>query len=373
MPVGRGKKKSKAPVFSQQFFLDNHADIFSCICMVVCVGLMFQVTSSISQAFVAPQYNVTINVTQEGSDETKEIVKYYAGTKDCLTVIFYIMIWIIVHAVCHEYIWEKYSRRLHLSKTKTSEFYDSGNFVLYYLASTVGGVVILYQRGYAFPPSRLWREYPDLPISFAEKMYFIIVMAFWCHNIPELYLMKTKKEETKDKITLSAIHFGLSLSYYAFGFIRLGIFFIVLHNLVEFLAMLSAILVLIGKSQPAIRKLWSVTLVISKISTMAIAVAAFLFGLPNQTNSDIPAEFGNFNLPTIRFPVFVGTMAIILFETWDFIKVQLKTYKEKKERRKAVSQQRQEQKERKDKKKEDDLKKRKQVGTKSGSQDESTE
>ena len=39
----RGKKGKSPPFLSQEFIIQNHGDIVSCMCMVVMVGLMFQV------------------------------------------------------------------------------------------------------------------------------------------------------------------------------------------------------------------------------------------------------------------------------------------------------------------------------------------
>ncbi|XP_065844247.1 translocating chain-associated membrane protein 1-like 1 [Oscarella lobularis] len=360
MPAGGryAKKKSQAPIFSQQFFIDNHADIFSCICAVICLGLMFQTTSRIANPFCAPQYNSTINRTNS-SNVTEEIQLFHIGSRDVFTLIFYTMIWIIVHAVFHEYVWEKYGRRLHLSKTKTAEFYDNGNFVVFYFVSTVAGATILIQQEYLFPPSQLWRQYPDLPIRFIEKMYFILLIGFWLHNFPEVYLMKTKKEEIQDKLVTYVINLSLVLGHYVFGFIRLGIFFFVFHNSGEFFKTLSNLLQLCGKRVSAIQTLSSIWLVLTKISILAVAIAAYLFGLPSQFSEEIPIGFetGNFNLPTIRFPMLAGVMAVTLLQLWTFITTQLKSQRDEKSHRKTATS------DHKERKKEEEIKKRKKIST----------
>lgn len=43
MGFTRGKKGKNPPFFSQEFVIQNHGDIVSCVCMVFMVGLMFQV------------------------------------------------------------------------------------------------------------------------------------------------------------------------------------------------------------------------------------------------------------------------------------------------------------------------------------------
>ena len=47
-PIGRlstkGAKGGGPPVFSQEFFILNHADIISTICIVIFIGLLFKVS-----------------------------------------------------------------------------------------------------------------------------------------------------------------------------------------------------------------------------------------------------------------------------------------------------------------------------------------
>ena len=51
-------------------------------------------------------------------------------------------------------------KRLHLSKVKTSKYYDSGCLVVFYLVSVVWGVDIILSSGYATNPTLLWHKYP---------------------------------------------------------------------------------------------------------------------------------------------------------------------------------------------------------------------
>lgn len=277
MPIGRpGKKKSQAPFFSQQFFIENHADIISSVCMLAVIGMMFQISQPIAGLFVTAQYNITINIT-EGENGVSE-TRYFLGPKDGCAVVFYGLIWITLHALLQEYVLEKFCRRLHLSKTKTSQFYDHGQLAAFYLVSTIWGAIILQQQEYLGSLSLLWREYPDIPISFIEKMYYICQFAYWLHWFPELYLMKVKKAEILGKSVFYCINFAFVLVHYSFSYIRLGIFFFTVHHLVEFLDSTMNVLEFAGKQQAAqpLRGAWSGVFVIGRIVTMTIAAAAFL-------------------------------------------------------------------------------------------------
>lgn len=47
------------PIFSHEFVIQNHADIVSCVAMVIVISLLFQLTSPLATAFIALQHNTT--------------------------------------------------------------------------------------------------------------------------------------------------------------------------------------------------------------------------------------------------------------------------------------------------------------------------
>ena len=58
----RTRTNKNPPVFSHEFFIQNHADIVSCIAMVFVIGLMFQVSKfDISHCVSAAYGHLTTN------------------------------------------------------------------------------------------------------------------------------------------------------------------------------------------------------------------------------------------------------------------------------------------------------------------------
>lgn len=47
------------PILSHEFVIQNHADIVSCVAMLIVIGLLFQATAPFCLAFVALQHNAT--------------------------------------------------------------------------------------------------------------------------------------------------------------------------------------------------------------------------------------------------------------------------------------------------------------------------
>lgn len=117
---GRKSASNKnLPMLSHEFVIQNHADIVSCVAMVIVIGLMIQVsdlpvknlilfirfhllllqiTSPVSSLFVALQYG------QATGQNPNLLQTYGTGIKDLYAVFFYFLICIIFHAIIQEYI-----------------------------------------------------------------------------------------------------------------------------------------------------------------------------------------------------------------------------------------------------------------------------
>lgn len=118
-------------------------------------------------------------------------------------------------STCTSHFIQRTVKRLHLSKVKTTKYYDSGCLAVFYFISLVWGVDIILSCGYATNPTLLWREYPHTLMrcatavvqgvemkcfpptlslfSLSLKFFMLTQMAFWLHCYPELIFTKTKK------------------------------------------------------------------------------------------------------------------------------------------------------------------------------------
>ena len=105
---------------------------------------------------------------------------YRHGPKDVINVLFYSILWIIIHAAIHEYTWEvnvfvlisiyilgdvlcisqRTARKLRLSKTKHHKYYDSGFLVMFYFGSLLWGWNFIIKEGYLTNWSLLWEAFP---------------------------------------------------------------------------------------------------------------------------------------------------------------------------------------------------------------------
>ncbi|PKU29229.1 translocating chain-associated hypothetical protein [Limosa lapponica baueri] len=158
------------------------------------------VTAKTAFLFILPQYNVSVP-TADG-----ELVQYHYGLKDLVTILFYIFIAIILHAVVQEYALDKINRRLHLSKVKHSKFNESGQLVAFHLTSMVWCLYVVVTEGYISNPRSLWENYPHVYLPFQVKFFYLCQLAYWLHALPELYFQKVRKEEIPRQLRCIALY-----------------------------------------------------------------------------------------------------------------------------------------------------------------------
>nr|XP_037276126.1 translocating chain-associated membrane protein 1-like 1 [Rhipicephalus microplus] len=227
MALKRRTGSKNPPIFSHEFVIQNHADIVSCVAMLFVMGLLFQVSAPYASVFIAVHHNTTDGM------ETQGVVNYTYGAKDICLTFFYFLIAIVMHAIIQEYLLDKLNRKMHLSKMKHSKFNESGQLLIFCLASFLWGAEIIRKEGYLPSINKLWEGYPHNEMSFMFKFYFIIQLAYWLHCYPELYFQKTKKDEMYARITTATLPLIFFLVSYILNFSRIALCLSVMHYLVE--------------------------------------------------------------------------------------------------------------------------------------------
>uniref|UniRef100_A0A8C5CWP3 Translocating chain-associated membrane protein n=1 Tax=Gadus morhua TaxID=8049 RepID=A0A8C5CWP3_GADMO len=315
--MGFRKKNKSPPVLSHEFVIQNHADMVSCLAMVILLGLMFEVTAKFAIMFITVQYNVT-QVLGEGSCWILLLYSvnfYQYGPKDAATVVFYLLIAVILHALIQEYILDKMNRRLHLSKTKHSKFNESGQLAAFYLFSFAWGCSILTAvRG----PS----------ICYCVKFFYICQIAYWLHALPELYFQKVRKEDIPRQLYYICLYVVHITGAYVLNLHRLGLVLLVPHYLVELLFHASRLFYFSDENKQKGFTLWALLFVIARLLTLTVSVLTFGFGLPRTDNQGFSLAEGNFNVLTIRMTCLAAICLTQAWMMWKFINFQLKKWRE---------------------------------------------
>uniref|UniRef100_T1D460 Protein transporter of the tram translocating chain-associating membrane superfamily n=1 Tax=Psorophora albipes TaxID=869069 RepID=T1D460_9DIPT len=280
--MGRKSSNKNPPFLSHEFVIQNHADIVSCFAMVFVVGLMLQATNSLASIFIALHHNVT------GADPSHEKPHgepyfYTSGWKDGCAVFFYTLICIIMHAILQEYALDKISKKLHLSKFKLSRFNESGQLVVFYAMSFLWGFDVIVREQYIGNMAKLWEGFPEHPMVFLHKLFFVIQLAYYLHMLPELYFQKVKKDEQKPKIQHALGGFFLIATAYFLGFQRIALVLLTLHYFCEFIGHAFQLVNIFDKEEKFVRLrlVHNVVFILTRFATMVLAFLTLFYGIDN--------------------------------------------------------------------------------------------
>lgn len=98
---------------------------------------------------------------------------------------------------------------MHLSKVRLNRFNSSGQMVFFSLMSFLWGLDVMLRDGFFNQLPLLWKDYPEHPMSFLLKLFYIIQLAYYLHMLPELYFQKVKAEDRAPKIMQSVLGLGM--------------------------------------------------------------------------------------------------------------------------------------------------------------------
>ncbi|BFZ21217.1 hypothetical protein BsWGS_24256 [Bradybaena similaris] len=326
MAPRRSKSSKNPPIFSSEFLIQNHADIVSCIAMVFIIGLMFQATSPVASLFITMQHNLTIN-----DSHSVQHTVYSPGSKDLFAVSFYFLICIVIHAVLQEYVLDKLNRKMHLSKIKHSKFNESGQLLIFYLVSAVWGADILFRESYVTSINQLWDGYPHANLPFTVKFFFIVQIAYWFHNYPELYFQKVRKEEISGRLQYTTLYLIFVCAAYFLNFNRVALCVLVLHYTVASLYHLALLLHFSEKTEIAssIFTVFDVLFVLVRLGTITLAVLTFWFGLAQSSQPAVDVATGNYNTNIVRINCLVAVCLSQAGLMWNFITFHLRKWRER--------------------------------------------
>ncbi|CAH1155288.1 unnamed protein product [Phaedon cochleariae] len=321
-PVRKSPNKNP-PILSHEFIIQNHADIVSCIAMVFVVGLMVHATSPIASIFITLQHNVTL---------AGELPLYGPGIKDWACVFFYTLICIVIHAIIQEYILDKVSKKLHLSKSKLAVFSTSGQLAFFYLISSGWGIDLIFKEQYLTDIARIWSDYPA-PMTFLLKLYIIVQLAYSLHEIPELYFQRIKKEEWTSKAVQSIAATVAVYVPYFLSFNRLLVCLLVLHHISELFYHGSLLIQTVDKEEKFTKwtkRVSNALQILARLGSIVLAILTLWYGLAlgEQQSLDIPA--GYFNTPLVRIVLLAGILLLQLYLTFNVIKMELERSRESK-------------------------------------------
>ncbi|CAH0390891.1 unnamed protein product [Bemisia tabaci] len=331
MGLKRKTTSKNPPILSHEFVIQNHADIFSCVAMVFIIGLMVQATSPLAYMFIGLSHNASAEVGPDAKPLDNGPILYTYGWKDACVVFFYFLIIIILHAIWQEYILDKVTRKLHLSKLKHNKFNESGQLAVFYLLSFLWGLDIIVKENLIFNISSLWEGYPHSRMGFSTKFFFLSQIAYWLHCYPELYFQKTKREEMGKRIRYATAGLVFSAAAYFLNFNRVGICLLMLHHLSEGFFHVARLIDFCDKEEKGSKVGYlvsNVVFVLARLGSFILSFLTFWYGLALSDNQVLDLGSGNFNIPPVRLGALVSVGIVQGYLMFHFITDQLKQFRE---------------------------------------------
>ncbi|XP_008065841.1 translocating chain-associated membrane protein 1-like 1 [Carlito syrichta] len=325
--MGLRKKSSKnPPVLSQEFVLQNHADIVSCVGMFFVLGLMFEGTAEASIVFLTLQHGVTVPAAEEPAAGSKSL--YHYGVKDLATIFFYMLVAIIIHATIQEYVLDKINKRMQFTKAKQTKFNESGQFSVFYFVSCIWGTVVLISENCLSDPTLLWRAHPHNMMTFQVKFFYIAQLAYWFHAFPELYFQKIKKQDIPRHLVYIGLHLFHIAGAYLLYLDHLGLLLLVLHYFVELLSHVCGLFYFSDEKYQKGISLWAIVFILGRLLTLIVSVVTVGFHLAGSQNRNKDAITGNVNVLAAKIAVLSSSCTIQVYVTWSLINLRLQRWLE---------------------------------------------
>lgn len=336
-PAGATAGKVGPPVLSQEFFIQNHADIFSCATILILLGMMAPVTNWLAVPFVAMTSNVTTQ--EELQADPGRLIEYTTGFRDVFAVVFYAMVCVIMHQIIQEYVVDKITRRLHLSKLRTSRFSESAQLLCFYLVSLIWSVDLIVGRGYLSNYRLVWENYPHSKMLFQEKFFMVLQIAHWLHTFAELYLQKVKKEDIQSRLIYQTVNLIVVVAAYVTNFHRLLAVLVLVESAVQVLFHSAKLLHYAEKNRLAtpLFNAFNGAFIFSRLLSVGLSGYVMLYALKPSQLSSIDRETGNYNTPFIKIVAFA---AVVVLNFWMLSRFLTFHFRRRRERTEAALQRR---------------------------------
>ena len=189
----KNKKKNETnpPVFSHDFIILNHGDIFATILLLV-------FASSISQnETIKPISKLSSSLLFLNNEVSEDRDFFEKSSFDYIQAIFYVVVFIVIHCIYQEYFIDKVLKKLRNSnQNKKQSANESFLMFLWHFINSWSVLSIINSIGFGdiFNLS----DYPHKQqFPYSVKFFFILQIAHWLHTLPELYLSKATKDQYK--------------------------------------------------------------------------------------------------------------------------------------------------------------------------------
>lgn len=170
-----------------------------------------------------------------------------------------------------------------------TRFNDSCQLLVFYLISFVWGFDVIIREGYIGQISLLWDKFPEHPMIFLHKLYFVIQLAYYFHILPELYFQKVKKEDQQPKIIHSIVSFSFIALAYFLNFQRIALALLTLHYASEVVSHVFQLVDIFDRDEK-LAKLQLVNkgvFLATRFATMVLSVLTLHYGIESSSKATV--------------------------------------------------------------------------------------
>uniref|UniRef100_A0A8C8ZL97 Translocating chain-associated membrane protein n=1 Tax=Prolemur simus TaxID=1328070 RepID=A0A8C8ZL97_PROSS len=321
----RKKGGRNPPVLSQEFILQNHADIVCCVGMFVVLGLMFEGTAEASIVFLTLQHGVAVPAAEgPAAGGARSLYRY--GARDLATIFFYTLVAIVLHATIQEYVLDRIHRRMQLARAVQGRFNAAGQLGVFCLVSCVWGAAVLVSEDGLAGPALLWRARPPSVMTFQMKLFYIAQLAYWFHAFPELYFQKTRRQDVPEQLVYIGLHLFHVTGAYLLYLNHLGLLLLVLHYFVELLSHACGLFYFGDDSPRRGLSLWAVLSILGRLVTLSVSLLTVGFHLVGSHGRNADAVTGNVNVLAAQIAVLSSSCTIQAYITWNLITLWLQRW-----------------------------------------------
>ncbi|ODV89095.1 hypothetical protein CANCADRAFT_133693 [Tortispora caseinolytica NRRL Y-17796] len=158
---------------------------------------------------------------------------YLVGPLDLITSLSFTVLLTLARGLLMDHVFIPLAAALNVSPGKRAQrFAEQAWTFIYYTPLFIYGLIVYINSPYAFDKSNLWKDWPHLTLSHSFKLYYLIQVGFWLH---QLYVLNIE-ERRKDYYQMLSHHICTStlvlLSYY-FHMFRVGHCILVLMDFVD--------------------------------------------------------------------------------------------------------------------------------------------
>lgn len=147
---------------------------------------------------------------------------------------------------------------------------------------------MIVREGYFSQLSLLWEKFPDHPMIFLHKLFFIIQLAYYFHMLPELYLQKVKKEDQQAKIFHAILSFSFIALAYFMGFQRIALALLTLHYVNEVVSHIFHLVDIFDRDEKLVKLHFINTLIFvsTRFGSMILAILTLYYGIEKSSKTN---------------------------------------------------------------------------------------